>query len=133
MAEVHNTFGDRHCYLCRAEDGGPIGAEDWIEADKRFHVSPFFDIEGSYRFRFVLESTHVGVWINYDDGKGGGLLTALVGSRRPLSDGELVRALVRRPLGAVKTTALIHWQALKLFMKGVRYRRRPEPPQEQVT
>ncbi|HSF94753.1 MAG TPA: DUF1365 family protein, partial [Thermohalobaculum sp.] len=32
-----------------------------------------------------------------------------------------------------KTTALIHWQALKLFLKGVRYRRRPEPPQEQVT
>lgn len=133
LAEVHNTFGDRHCYLCRPADGGAIGAQDWIEADKRFHVSPFFDIEGRYRFRFDLRDDRLGVWIRYDDGKGGGLVTSLAGERRPLSDRELVRALVRRPLGAAKTTALIHWQALKLFLKGVRYRVRPEPPQETIT
>ena len=133
LAEVHNTFGDRHCYLCRATDGAPIGPQDWVEADKRFHVSPFFAVEGSYRFRFSIEGGRIGVWIRYDDGKGGGLYTALVGDRRPLSDRELVRALVRRPLGAAKTTALIHWQALKLFLKGVRYRTRPEPQRERVT
>jgi DUF1365 family protein len=133
LAEVHNTFGDRHCYLCRTEAGGPIGPDDWVEAEKRFHVSPFFAVEGRYRFRFVLDERRIGVWIRYEDGKGGGLYTSLVGERRPLSDAELVRALMRRPLGAAKTTALIHWQALKLFLKGVRYRTRPEPPQEGVT
>jgi len=133
LAEVHNTFGDRHCYLCRASDGGPIRPDAWVEAAKRFHVSPFFEIEGRYRFRFALDAGRIGVWIRYDDGKGGGLYTALVGERRPLSDTELIRALVRRPLGAARTTALIHWQALKLFLKGVRYRTRPEPPRESVT
>jgi DUF1365 family protein len=133
LSEVHNTFGDRHCYLCRGADGGPIRPDDWIEADKRFHVSPFFTIEGRYRFRFVLENQRIGVWIRYDDGKGGGLITSLIGKRRPLCDAELLRALLRRPFGAAKTTALIHWQALKLFLKGVRYRSRPEPPREPVS
>jgi DUF1365 family protein len=133
LAEVHNTFGDRHCYLCRNPDGAPIAPDRWIEAEKRFHVSPFFEVLGRYRFRFALEDRRIALWIRYDDGQGGGLATALIGDRRPFTDAELLRALVRRPLGAAKTTALIHWQALKLFLKGVRYRRRPEPPQEQVT
>lgn len=133
LAEVHNTFGDRHCYLCRASDRGPIRPDDWIEAEKRFHVSPFFEIEGTYRFRFVLEDRRIGIWIRYEDGKGGGLFTSLIGDRRPLTDVELLRALLRRPLGAAKTTALIHWQALKLFLKGVRYRARPEPRPERIS
>jgi len=133
LAEVHNTFGDRHCYICRAPDGGPIGPDTWIEAEKRFHVSPFFETEGRYRFRFVLEPGRVGIWIRYDDGKGGGLLTSLVGDRRPLSSGELLKALLRRPFGALKVTSLIQWQALKLFAKGVRWHRRPKPQKEIVT
>ena len=133
LVEVHNTFGDRHCYLCRSPQGDPIEPDEWVRADKRLHVSPFFAIEGSYSFRFAIEGASIGVWIRYDNGKGGGLFTALVGDRQPLTDGELLRALVRRPLGAAKTTALIHWQALKLCLKGVRYRNRPEPPREQIT
>jgi DUF1365 family protein len=133
LAEVHNTFGDRHCYLCRAEGEAAIGSDDWVEAEKRFHVSPFFKVEGRYRFRFAVEDRRIGVWIHYDDGKGGGLYTSLIGERRPLCDAELLRALLRRPFGAAKTTALIHWQALKLFFKGVRYRSRPEPQRESVS
>ena len=133
LAEVHNTFGDRHCYLCRKGDGSPISSEDWVAAGKRFHVSPFFDIEGRYRFRFDVSDQRVGVWIHYEDGKGGGLYTSLTGERRPFSDAELLRALVRRPLGSARTTALIHWQALKLFLKGVRYRTRPGSPRKRIT
>lgn len=133
LAEVHNTFGDRHCYLCRAEDGGEIGPDAWVATEKRFHVSPFFAIEGGYRFRFALNEGRVAVWIRYDDGKGGGLFTSMIGPRQPLSDRALLGALIRRPLGAAKTTALIHWQALKLFLKGVRYRARPKPQAEQIS
>ena len=133
LAEVHNTFGDRHAYLCRAPNGVPIDPDTWIESDKKFHVSPFFGIEGAYRFRFSLDDGKVAVWIKYDDGKGGGLHTSLIAERRPFTDEQLIRALIRRPLGALKMTALIHWQALKLFLKGVRYRSRPEPEQEQLT
>ena len=133
LAEVHNTFGDRHCYLCRAPDGGPIGPDTWIEAEKRFHVSPFFDVQGSYRFRFHVDDRRVGIWIRYDDGEGGGLFTSLIGDRRALVSGELLKALLRRPLGTLKITSLIHWQALKLFAKGVRYHRRPAPQKDIVT
>lgn len=133
LAEVHNTFGDRHAYLCRSPNGGPITPDMWMESDKVFHVSPFFEIKGNYRFRFVLDGEKVAVWIIYEDGEGGGLHTSLVAHRRPFSDVQLVRALVRRPLGAIKMMALIHWQALKLFAKGVRYNDRPEPGKEQLT
>ena len=133
LAEVHNTYGDRHAYLCHHADGRAIEAGDWLEAEKHMHVSPFFDVEGRYRFRFALGPERVGIWIRYDDGHGGGLTTALTGHPRPFTDGELLRTLARGPLGAAKTTALIHWQALRLWLKGLRFRPRPAPPAEPLT
>ena len=133
LAEVHNTFGQRHGYLCTAENGADIGPERSTVSTKRFHVSPFFDIVGEYRFRFLLQETRIAVHIDYDDGAGGGLNTAIVGTRRPFTDRELARALMRRPFGAARTMALIHWQALRLYCKGVRYRKRPQPPKHDIT
>ena len=133
LAEVHNTYGDRHAYLVHHADGRAIGPHDWIEAEKHMHVSPFFDVEGRYRFRFVLEHGRIGIWIRYDDGRGGGLSTALTGRRRPFTDGELLLCLARGPLGAARTTLLIHWQALRLWLKGLRFRPRPAPPAEPLT
>ena len=133
LAEVHNTFGDRHGYFCTAEEGSDIGHDCWIVSAKRFHVSPFFDIAGEYRFRFLFDETRIAVRIVHVDGAGDRLDTAIAGMRRPFTDRELARALVRRPFGALRATALIHWQALRLWRKGVPYRRRPEPPQDSVT
>ena len=133
LAEVHNTFGERHGYLCTGENGADIGPDSHTVSAKRFHVSPFFDIVGEYRFRFQLDETRVAVRIRYDDGAGGGLNTAIAGTRRPFTDRELVRALMRRPFGAARTVALIHWQALRLYLKGARYRKRPPLPKRPVT
>lgn len=133
LSEVHNTFGDRHGYLCVGDSGGSISGERWYRARKQFHVSPFFDIDGEYRFRFVVNQRQVAIRILYDDGQGGGLATSLVGVRRPFTDRELARALLRRPLGALRVSALIHWQAIKLFAKGVRYRPRPAPREPDLT
>ena len=133
LAEVHNTFGDRHGYFCAGENGADIRYDRWIVSAKRFHVSPFLDIAGEYRFRFLLDETRVAVRIVYDDGAGGGLDTAIAGTRLPFTNRELARALVRRPLGAARTTALIHWQAFRLWCRGVPYRRRPEPPEKSIT
>ena len=133
LAEVHNTFGERHGYLCAAEDGADIGPGSTTVSAKRFHVSPFFDIEGEYRFRFRLEGDRVAVSIRYDDGAGGGLNTSIAGTRRPFTDGELARALLRRPFGAARALALIHFQALRLYRKGVRYRKRPRLPERPIT
>ena len=133
LSEVHNTFGERHGYLCADESGNDIPGDRWISSRKQFHVSPFFDIEGDYRFRFSIDDHRIGVWINYDDGQGGGLATSLVGQRRPFTNRELARALLRRPFGALRVSALIHKQAIGLFAKGVRYRQRPEPRKHDLT
>ena len=133
LAEVHNTFGERHGYLCTSADGSNIGPESTTVSAKQFHVSPFFDIKGQYRFRFRLEEGRVAVRIVYDDGAGGGLNTSIAGARRPFNDRELARALLRRPFGAARTLALIHFQALRLYCKGVRYRKRPRLPERRIT
>ena len=133
LAEVHNTFGERHGYLCVPEDGADIGPESTTVSAKRFHVSPFFDIQGQYHFRFRLEEDRVAVRIVYDDGAGGGLHTSIAGIRRPFTDRELARALLRRPFGAARALALIHFQALRLCCKGARYRKRPRLPERHIT
>ena len=132
IAEVTNTFGDRHSYLCAHPDARPIGREDTLSAQKIFHVSPFQPVEGDYRFRFDIRDDRVGVWIDYTAGNGG-VYATLTGRRQPLTLGSMLRAALVRPLGSRRVLGLIHWQALKLWWKGARYRVRPEPPVEDVS
>lgn len=132
IAEVSNTFGDRHSYLCAHEDHRPVTREDTLSAQKIFHVSPFQPIKGGYRFRFDIRSDRVGIWIDYST-DGEGLLATLTGKRAPLSSWAILRSVVRRPLGARRVLALIHWQALKLWWKGAPFRRRPAPPEQEVS
>jgi DUF1365 family protein len=132
ISEVSNTYGDRHSYLCHRDDLGPISKTDTITAKKIFHVSPFQPIEGGYAFRFDIRADRIGVWIDYSS-KDGGLFTNLIGPRVPLTNWEILRAAIRRPLGSRRVLALIHWQALKLALKGVKFRSRPTPPPEEVT
>ena len=132
IAEVTNTYGDRHSYLCRNSGGVPIGPEDQIEAEKVFHVSPFQPVEGRYRFRFDITDDRIGIWITYDR-DGGGLLATLTGKRRELTTRRMIGAMLRRPFGSRRVQALIHWQALKLWWKGAQFRHRPTPPDEEVS
>lgn len=132
IAEVTNTYGDRHCYLCHRDDLAPLTREDTVEARKIFHVSPFQPIAGSYRFRFDIGPGRIGIWIDYTTEKGG-LFTNLIGPRSTLTNGAILRAGIRRPFGSRRVLALIHWQALKLAIKGVKFHNRPVPPTEEVT
>ncbi|WP_341367430.1 DUF1365 domain-containing protein [Yoonia sp. BS5-3] len=132
IAEVTNTFGDRHSYLCRHDDGRAITKADTIAAKKLMHVSPFQPMEGGYVFRFDISADDINIWIDYSCGQGG-LIATLKGARKPITNGSILRALFRRPLGSRRVLTLIHWQALKLWMKGVRYRPQPAPPAEEVS
>lgn len=132
IAEVSNTFGDRHSYLCHRDDRGPITREDTLEARKIFHVSPFQKIEGGYRFRFDIRSDRIGIWIDFRAGENG-LYATLTGPRGPLTNAGILRACLRRPFGSRRVLGLIHWQALKLWWKGARYNVRPEPPAHEVS
>ena len=132
ISEVTNTFGDRHSYLACHPDRRPITREDTLVAQKIFHVSPFQPIAGEYRFRFDIGAARIGIWVDHSNAEGG-VYTNLIGPRRPLTNAGLIRACLRRPFGSRRVLALIHWQALKLWWKGVRYRPRPEAPAEEVS
>lgn len=132
IAEVTNTFGDRHSYLVHHPDQGPITAEDHMTARKIFHVSPFQPVEGSYRFRFDIRPDRIGIWIDFSAGENG-VIATLTGRRTPLTNRAILWACLRRPFGSRRVLALIFWQALKLRLKGVAYRPRPEPPAKEVS
>ncbi len=132
IAEVTNTFGDRHSYLCAKEDQSEITAQDRIIAEKVFHVSPFQKIEGGYEFRFDIRDDRIGIWIDYSAGNGG-VIATLTGNRAPATNVGLLKAMLRRPFGSRRVLALIHWQAFKLWWKGATYRARPEPPKSEVS
>jgi len=132
ISEVTNTFGDRHSYLCAHHDHRPITREDTLSATKIFHVSPFQPVEGGYAFRFDIRPDRVGVWIEYATGNEG-VLATLTGKRDALTNGSILRAALRRPFGSRRVLGLIHWQALKLWWIGARYRVRPEPPADEIS
>ena len=132
IAEVTNTFRERHSYLCTRLDLAPIDRRDTLTASKIFYVSPFQKIEGGYQFRFDIRPDAINIVIDYTAGNGG-VIATLKGARRPLTDGGILRACLRRPFGSRRVLGLIHWQALKLWGKGARYRVRPKPPIDEVS
>ncbi len=118
LAEVSNTFGGRHSYLLH-QGGRPLPDGLELRADKEFHVSPFCDVEGGYRFRFHLQRNCPVVRIDYDDVEGELLLTSLSGRPKAWSGRALLTTFLRMPLLTAGVMARIHWQALKLWLKGV--------------
>jgi DUF1365 family protein len=116
VAEVNNTFGQRHCYLL---DHPAYGRE--LRADKVFSVSPFCQVEGSYRFRFMLtpDLRRTVARIDYDDADGPLIETSVSGSLQPLTATSVRRALLHYPAMTWNVLARIHWQALKLWIKRV--------------
>lgn len=132
IAEVTNTFGDRHSYLCAHDDLREITKLETLSAQKIMHVSPFQPIEGGYVFRFDISPEHVHIVIDYSRGNGG-VIATLKGDAKPLTTLGMVKAAFRRPFGSRRVLALIHWQALKLWWKGATFRSQPPAPKEEVS
>lgn len=133
LAEVNNTFGERHCYLLSHPDGRPIADGDQFAARKALHVSPFFPVAGSYRFRFRNAGRLRMARIDYADESGPLLLTSVAGSARELGAPLLARALFSHPLMTVGVIARIHWQAARLWAKRVPFFPKPAPPAEELS
>ncbi|MEP1327350.1 DUF1365 domain-containing protein [Pseudophaeobacter sp.] len=132
VAEVNNTFGHRHCYFCAHSDFRPIKRSDQIEAEKLMHVSPFQQVKGTYRFNFEMTDRAFNIRISYQNGDQG-VLATLNGLRRPATTARLAGVAFRRPFGALRVVALIYWQALKLWIKGAPFLRKPKPPKPLVS
>ena len=124
LAEVNNTFGERHSYLLRP------GA---LEARKALHVSPFFPVAGRYRFRFDERAGRHLARIDYLDEAGPLLQTSLAGRLAPLTRARLAAAFLAMPLHGLAVVARIHLQALRLWLRRVPVFRKPAPPDTFVT
>lgn len=136
IAEVNNTFGERHFYVCAHEDHRIITKDEALQAQKLFHVSPFMERSGTYLFRFDYrpEKEKLAFWIDYYHADGRlHLMTSLIGTLRPYTAASRRRLFYQVPLISFKVIALIHWHALKLLLKRIRYVSKPEPLAPTIT
>ena len=133
VIEVHNTFGEHHFYVLQGAGKTLADAPESTKA-KRFHVSPFFDRRGVYRFHLGPLAERLGLGIRlFDDAGQLRIATALSGQRKALTTGAILRAVCAVPLMSLKVAAAIHWQALKLWLRGAGFRRKPDPERPNVS
>lgn len=119
--EVTSTFGERHSYVLPVATGGRIDQR----AVKALHVSPFLGMDMAYGFRGEAPGERLTLTIQADDSEGRMLTAAMVGHRRPFTDRAMLTAVLAIPFSTLKVVAAIHWEALKLWLKGVPYFPRP--------
>lgn len=129
--EVTNTHGERHSYVIPCNPGDT--SEIHQSCDKQFYVSPFLDMDMRYAFSLTTPGDNLTVAIKGSDASGPIISTGLAGKRAPLTDASLVRAMLRHPLLTHKVIAGIHWEALRLWLKGLKIRPHPRPPQRPFT
>ena len=149
LYEVNNTFGERHSYLIEVDqdqrglnglngNNNEINEIDEIEQHcaKEFHVSPFLGLQMDYRFRVQpprVDQPAMRLDITASDMQGPLLLARFDARRRVLSDTALLRVFFSHPLLTLKVVGAIHWEALRLWVKGVRLHLRPPAPIRSVT
>jgi len=131
LYEVTNTFGERHSYLIAAPEG-----QDGVirqHCAKQFYVSPFLDMDMRYAFSVAGPDEKVRVVVRGSDKEGDIIVASLVGARKPLTDANLARLAATYPLMTLKVTLGIHWEALLLWLKGVRLQSKPAPPAKLIS
>lgn len=133
LYEVKNTFGEQHGYLIPVSAERRGGQPIVQGCDKAFHVSPFIDMAARYRFRLKEPGDKLSILIRQSLSDGETLLATHTARRAALSDSALLRILANYPFMTAKVMIAIHWEALKLWIKGARYHSRPAPPAEEVS
>jgi len=126
--EVNNTFGETHAYVAAVRD-----AREQHIADKRLHVSPFFDVTGKYRFTLRSPQDGLGVVVEslVDDAR---VHMANIKARRlPVTSGGLLRTAVAKPFASLGVSLAIHWEAFQIWRRGAKYRSRPPLAESDTT
>lgn len=122
LFEVNNTFNQHHSYLVYNENHQIITNDQWFNCDKKFYVSPFFEIVGNYKFRVNFSQNKIAVWIDYFIEGEKNLLTSVISyDIIPFTKSRIIPIIVKSPLLVFKVIFLIHWQALKLFLKKIKF------------
>jgi len=126
--EVRNTFGEMHTYVAPIMDGELTEAGLRQERDKLFYVSPFMEMGMRYRFRIRPPGPDIAFRILENDAAGPILSASFIGRHTNLTTASLLSAFFRVPLMTLKVVGGIHWEAMKLWFKGIRFVTRPPPP-----
>jgi DUF1365 family protein len=133
LAEVNNTFGEHHSYLLAHQDGRPIAEGEVMETGKVFHVSPFMEVAGQYRFRFHWSKGRILVHLDYWKEDRLMLSTAISGVPQPFTDRNLLRLLAQHGWMTAAVVWRIHWQALKLWAKRITFHHKPDLPKNEIS
>lgn len=133
LYDVRNTFGQSHRYLIPVTSRRETGHAIEQESAKQFYVSPFMDMDVTYRFRLSEPGARLAVRIDQEDADGCGFTATHTARRVALGDASLLRAFVTYPLLTLKVIGGIHWEALRLWRKGAWVRPRPAPPSRDIT
>jgi uncharacterized protein len=135
LAEVNNTFGETHHYLLAHPNGEPLTSGETLTARKVFHVSPFCEVKGHYTFRFHFGAERWLARIDYFDKQGDSVLleTHVSGRVQALTPRTARGLLWRYRWFTLAVVARIHWHALQLWLKRVRFVAKPAPPETLLT
>jgi DUF1365 family protein len=128
--QVHNTFGERHSYVIRAQGQN---ATLYQRTQKLFYVSPFLDMDLRYDFRIAGPDERIAVGICASSSQKPVLNAFLAGVRSDLTNRNLIVVFLKIPAITLKVIAAIHWEALRLWAKGIGLRQRPLPPERPAT
>lgn len=128
--EVHNTFGQRHSYLIPVTSNARTIHQ---RCAKDFYVSPFMDMEMQYQFWTRVPGDQIAISIRTGRSDQPIMSACLAGARRELNDASLLRAFLMVPVLTLKVITAIHFEALRLWLKGLKPRTRPVPPEQLVT
>jgi uncharacterized protein len=132
LLEVRNTFGEHHHYLLH-ENGAALQWPVRAEKRKQFHVSPFIDMKPRYVFRIDAPGPSLRLTIDEYEDHERMLVASQTGHARDFDDRALLHILFTMPWATAKVLFLIHWQALKIWVRGGKYHRKPEPPAQEVS
>lgn len=115
VAEVHNTYGGRHAYVIGAHQHG----NEEVEMRKEMYVSPFYPVDGAYRIRITDPGPTLAVSVVLERPGDAPFRAGMTGRRRPAGPLDIARAVLAYPLAPLRARALIQWQGIRLWSKGV--------------
>ncbi|MEP1142913.1 MAG: DUF1365 domain-containing protein [Henriciella sp.] len=129
LYEVNNTFGETHVYAAATPDS----LRNKHETDKAFHVSPFFDVSGAYEF--TLKRTDNALSLIVATKKQGQQthVATISAKAQPATTGAFVKLALTKPISSLTVSLAIHWQALKLWLKGAKYHSKPKQSSVRTT
>lgn len=129
LYEVNNTFGETHIYAATT----PKNGKNKHDTDKAFHVSPFFDVSGTYEFTLTRTNNQLNLIVATRNSGLQSHVATIAAKAVPATTGAFLKLALTKPFSSLGVSAAIHWQALKLWVKGAKYHSKPKQSSVRTT